>query len=119
MPFDILLYNGGLKATGVPSGISAEIQHYKLKNYANPNYILGKNWHFRGLNANGDYGYVVLETIDFCIQKCRTLTKYMPSQLKGGDIVLAKTDAGHSLMFSFVCNYGTPDTFGRDKKIFQ
>ena len=43
----------------------------------------------------------------------------MPSQLKGGDIVLAKTDAGHSLVFSFVCNYGTPDTFGKDKKIFQ
>lgn len=46
--------------------------------------------------------------------------EYMPSQLKGGDIVLAKTDASHSLMFfSFVCNYGTLDTFGKDKKIFQ
>ena len=43
----------------------------------------------------------------------------MPSQLKGGDIVLAKTDAGHSLVFSFVCNYGTPDTFGKDKKFFN
>ena len=43
----------------------------------------------------------------------------MPSQLKGGDIVLAKTDAGHSLVFSFVCGYGTPDTFGKDKKIFN
>lgn len=63
MPFDILLYNGGLKGAGVPSGISSGIQHYKLKNYANLNHILGKNWHFRGLKANGDYGYVVLETI--------------------------------------------------------
>ena len=113
MPFDIPLYNGGLKAAGVPSCISAGIQHYKLKNYADLNHLLGRDWHFRGLNANGDYGYAVL---DFYIRKCRALTEYMPSQLKGGDIVLAKTDAGHSLVFSFVCNYGTPDTFGKDKK---
>ena len=51
MPFDILLYNGGLKAAGVLSGISAGIQHYKLKNYADLNHLLGRNWHFRGLNA--------------------------------------------------------------------
>ena len=116
MPFDILLYNGGLKAADVLSGISAGIQHYKLKNYADLNHLLGRNWHFRGLNANGDYGYAVLDTIDFYIRKCRALTEYMPSQLKGGDIVLAKTD---SLVFSFVCGYGTPDTFGKDKKFFN
>jgi len=67
MPFDILLYNGWLKATGVYSSIRAGIQHYKLENYADLNYLLGRNWHFRGLNANGDYGYTVLETIDFYI----------------------------------------------------
>ena len=34
MPFDILIYNGGLKAAGVPSSFSAGVQHYKLKSYA-------------------------------------------------------------------------------------
>ena len=72
------------------------------------------------MNANGDYGYAVLDTIDFYIRKCRALMEYMPSQLKGGDsVVLAKTDAGHSLVFSFVCNYGTRATFGKDNRIFQ
>ena len=40
---------------------------YKLKNYADLNHLLGRDWHFRGLNANGDYGYAVLDTIDFYI----------------------------------------------------
>ena len=53
--------------------------------------LLGRNWHFRGLNANGYYGYAVLDTIDFCIRKCRALTEYIPPQVKGGDIVLTKT----------------------------
>ena len=119
MPFDTLIYNGGLKAAGVLSGISAGIQHYKLKSYADLNHLLGRNWHFRGLNAQGDYGYAVLDTIDFYIRKCRALTEYMPPQLKGGDIELTKTEAGHSLVFSFVCNYGTADTFGNNIKIFQ
>ena len=41
MPFDILLYNGGLKAAGVSSGTSAGIQHYKLKNYDDVDHLLG------------------------------------------------------------------------------
>ena len=99
-----------MKAAGVPSGIdtiyasgiSAGVQHYKLKSYTDLNHLLGRNWHFQGLNANGDYGYAVLDTIDFYIRKCRALTagiQYMPSQLNSGDIVLTKTDAGHSLVF--------------------
>ena len=40
---DILLCNGGLKAAGVPLSISAGIQHYKLKNYADLNHLLGRN----------------------------------------------------------------------------
>ena len=43
----------------------------------------------------------------------------MPPQVKGGDIVLTKTDAGHSFVFSFVCNYGMPDTFGKKLKFFN
>ena len=70
----LMIINCGLKAAGVPSCISAGIQHHKLKNYADLNHLLGRDWHFRGLNANGDYGYAVLDTIDFYIRKCRALS---------------------------------------------
>jgi len=65
----------GWKAAGVRSGNKAGIQLYKLKNYADLDHLLGRNWLYRGLNANGDYEYAVLETIDFYIWKCRTLTE--------------------------------------------
>ena len=31
------------------------IQQYSVKAYTDLNHLLGNGWHFRGLNANGDY----------------------------------------------------------------
>ena len=80
--------------------------------------MLGSSWHFRGLNVNGDYGYAVLETVDFCIHKSRSLVEYIPSKVNNNAFARVVNSTGYSLVFSFVCNYGTSDTFGKDKMIF-
>ena len=84
-PFDAVYFNGELKFLGAPSDSKEVpgIQHYTIKHYEDLNPLLGKNWHYRGLNSNGDYGYVVLETIDFCIRKCKPLEEYVPAQEDG------------------------------------
>ena len=65
MPFDNLLFNGGMRNAGIPSVKKGGVQHYELKNYSDLNHLLDNNWHYRRLHGNGDYGFVVLETVDF------------------------------------------------------
>ena len=67
MPFDAVTFNGGLRLLGTESKKVQGIQHYTIKHYRDLNPLLGKNWHFRGLNVNADYGYVILETLDAII----------------------------------------------------
>jgi len=120
MSFDVLQFNGGLKCAGIPSEKKSGIRHYKLRNYADLNDLLGRDWHFRGINANGDYGYVLLDTVDFYLVKSRSFVEYIPSVMKDDTFksVRLKTDTGYSLVFTFVCDYGTDSTFGKDKKNF-
>ena len=118
IPFDILLFNGGLKQKGIPSVKKCGIQHYNIRDYTDLDDVLGGSWHFRGLNASGDYGYAVLDTIDFYIHTSRSLIEFIPSKVNGSTFTSVTTSTGYSLVFSFVCNYGTSDTFGKDKKIF-
>ena len=78
MPFDLIEFNGGLKAVGVLSKTVHGVQHYKINHYQDLNHLLGSCWHFRGLNVNGDYGYVLLDTVDFSLRKARSLVEYFP-----------------------------------------
>ena len=119
MPFDILLFNGGMRNAGIPSVKRSGIQHYKLNNYADLNYLLGNNWHYWGLNGNGDYGFVVLETVDFYMHKARSLVEFKPLKLDDDTFASSKVDTGHSHVFCFVCNYSTCNTFGKDKGFFN
>ena len=66
MPFDLRSFNGGLKLVGVPGKNLVEF-----------------NRHVKGINGNGDYGYVLKETVEFCIRRCRRLTEYVydPSKI--------------------------------------
>ena len=99
------------------------IQHYKIKHYRDLNPLLGKNWHFRGLNVNADYGYVILETLEFFLRKSRPLEEYLPTPSQEEDsgspsTCMSLVDTGYYLTFMFVCGYGTRSTFGKDQKIF-
>ena len=44
-----LLCNGGLKLSGIPSKKVGGNQHYKIMHYKDFNYLVGKNWHVRGI----------------------------------------------------------------------
>ena len=118
MAFDFIQFNGGLKTVGTPFKTVQGVQHFKVRKYQDLNPFLGDSWHFRGLNSNGDYGYVQLETIDFCLRRSRTLVEYFPPQDDGHLPLKSCTDTGYVLCFSFVSNYGTATTFGKDKNIF-
>ena len=116
MAFDILLFNGGLKAAGTPRKVVKGVQHYKIQHYKDLNGLLGDNWHFRAINSNGDYGYVELSTVDFYIHRRRPITQYMLST--DNAMVSEPINTGYCLTFSFVYNYSTMATFGKDKTVF-
>ena len=117
MPFDLLIFNGGLKLAATPGKKSGGIQYYRINNYKDLYPFLGVNWHIRGINGNGDYGYVLKETVEFCIRRCRRLTEYVYTP--GDDTFLKSSiDAGYMLTFSFICGFGNKETFGKDKSIF-
>ena len=118
MPFDIIQFNGGLKAAGVPSKVIHGVQRYKINHFRDLTSLLGSHWHFRGLNKNGDYGYVILETVEYYLHERRPLVEYLPPQSLHENITYKSTERGYALSFSFVCGYGTKSTFGMDRKIF-
>ena len=121
VPFDAITFNGGLRLLGTQSKKAQEVQHYIVKYYQDLNPLLGKNWHYSGLNVNADYGYVIQQTVDFYLCRCKPLEEYIPSQEQDNGspttcVLLVNT--GHHLTFSFVCGYGSRRTFGKDKKVF-
>ena len=124
MSFDILLFNGGLLPTATPSRKVSGVQRYKIRKFSDLNSLLGNNWHFRGLNSNGDYGYVMLETVEFYIRKSWSLSEYIPGVASSvGDSIAngprhVSIDTGYTLTFTFIVGYGTPAIFGKDKTVF-
>ena len=111
MSFDILLFSGGLKKSGVPSRQVAGNQYYKIQCYHDLNPLLGSYWHYRGLNANGDYCYAVLETVEYYIRKGPSLVEYYPGN---GTVSSSQVDTGHVVCFCFIYKYGNGATFGKD-----
>lgn len=118
MSFDLIQFNGGLKEAGFLSRKFRGIERFKIKQYRDLNSLLGKNWHYRGLNANGDYGYALLDTVEFYIFKSKPLTEYHPSGESDSTPQSQTIDTGHTLIFSFVCKHGTHSTFGKDRQVF-
>lgn len=70
------------------------------------------------MNINGDYGYAIMETVEFHLRKCKPLKEYLPPESEEDPVFLSFVDTGYVLNFSFVCGYGTFSTFGKDKDIF-
>ena len=93
MPFDVVMFNGGLKASGIATKVIGGNQHYRIYHYRDLNHLLGINWHFRAINANGDYGYVVKNTVSFYIRKNKPLTEYF---LDDGCLTAKLTQTGYS-----------------------
>jgi len=116
MPVDVLLFNGGLKMAGTPIKMVGGVQYYGIHKYRDINHLLGDNWHYRGLNNQGDYGYAIRNTVQFYVKKYRPLIEYVPSS--NGSTTKCSHDVGYYLHFSFVQGYGNATTFGIDRDIF-
>ena len=117
MPFDQVEFNGGLRMCGVKKKCVRAIQYYSIRRYQDLNGILGINWHFRGLNGNGDFCYVLLNTVEFYLYHRRPLVEYIPKEAAQAPSQ-AVQQMGDALVFLFVRGDGTPDKFGTDKTIF-
>ncbi len=91
------------------------VQHYKIKQYQDRLSSRSK-LAYRGLNSSGDFGYVILNTVDFYIYTAHTLTEYFSSP----SFIPQKSTRhmGHILIFCFIRGDGTPSMFGKDKNIF-
>ena len=119
MAFDYLLFKGGLQTAGTPARCVQGYQRYKIECYSNLDFLLGPNWHYRGVNEHGDYSYTVLDSIEFYLHKRPKLTEYYPSQTVDSETTKVITDTGYLLTFSFVRGYGNGSTFGKDRNIFS
>ena len=60
MPFNFVPYEGGLKARGCFAREYYRTERYKIHQYKDLNTLLSTNWHWCGLNVNGDFCYVIL-----------------------------------------------------------
>jgi len=117
MPFDKLLFDGGLRSLGTLVRTYRGTERYRINHYRDLNPLLGVNWHFRGLNCNGDFCYAILASVQFYVYKRHPLLEYVPST-SGGEPTLQSTDLGYMLVFTFVRGDGTRSEFGKDKNIF-
>ena len=78
MGFYYLLFVGGLQATGIAKTSVRDITRYKIQAYNNLDFLLGTNWHYRAINKNGDYAYIILDSVEYYLSKQPTVVEYMP-----------------------------------------
>lgn len=96
LPYDYFTFVGGLQVCGravkdVRGPTVLGIQHYK-----DLDPILGRRWHIRGLNTEGDFCYAKLEMVFFHLHHRRPIIDY---QVDEGEVRL---DDGYMLVFRFV-----------------
>ena len=61
MPFDRLEFNGGLKQFGAEKRFVRGVQRYTISTFKDLNQLLGVDWHWKGINVNEDFCYVILK----------------------------------------------------------
>ena len=98
VPFDKLLYEGGLKSCGRFRRTYRGIQRYGIAKYSDLNPLLGVNWHYRGLNDVGDFCFVILETVEYYIFKRAPIIEYIPAP---SGVVAETRQLGWTLIFTF------------------
>ena len=116
MPFDRITFDGGLGLCGVKQLFMCGSRRYTISSYKDLNCLLGVDWHVCGINENGDFCYVLLNTLVFYLYHHQPLVEYVPTSV--GTARELKSDCGYALVFSFVRGDGTPERFGNDSSIF-
>jgi len=116
MPFDESTFNEGLGSKGYIHKPAKGISQYKLTHLRDLNELLGKGWHYRGINKAGDYSYVTPGTVRYRLYKRRSITHYVPNS--NGQPMKSHIPQGHMLNFTFVRGNGTPSDFGTNPNVF-
>lgn len=117
MPFDESTFHEGLVAKGYIHMHSTNRRNtrYRIAHYSDLNELLGEGWHFRGINAIGDYCFVVPNTTEYYLCRCRPLVLYVPSS--NGSPVQICSPQGFMLHFTFIRGDGISTDFGKNKTI--
>lgn len=115
LPFDKLLFDGGLAKVGTKKRVYYKQQRYSIKSYKDLDPLLGSGWHWRGLNEAGDFCFVILTTLEYYIKHKKPLKEFFPPTSK---VHSATRDLGYTLVLTFVRGDGTPSQFGTSKDIF-
>ena len=116
MSFDHIAFDGGLGLSGIKKSVMRGSQRYTISHYKDLNRLLGVDWHVRGINENGDFCFVMLNTLVYYLYHRRSLIEYVATSV--GNATKVKRDCGYALVFSFVRGDGTPERFGKDSTIF-
>ena len=66
--FDRVTFEGALAKCGTRKGSGKRVR-YTIQEYKALDSILGKGWHWRGLNQAGDFCYVILDSIEYYLLK--------------------------------------------------
>ena len=77
-----------------------QITCYRIRHYSDLDELLGKGWHFRGLNSIGDYCFVVPDTVEYYLCHRRPIVHFVPNN--DGSPVKVCTPQGFMLHFTFV-----------------
>lgn len=97
MPFDPLVFNGGLRLLGRPTDAQKPRKSvFTIQNYADLKPLLGDRWHIRGVNLRGDFCYVNRDSVRFYLRRKKPLKDYL------GDGQCTLVQGSFVLVFKFV-----------------
>ena len=78
MPFDQKVFSEGLASRGYVYKSTSQIIKHRIYQYSDLDDILGKGWHFRGLNSAGDFSFIVPKTTEYYLRLRRPLCHFIP-----------------------------------------
>ena len=100
LPFDIEVFH-----RLVEKGKSLGNSRYGLQSYSDLSELLGDKWHLRITNINGDFSYVILETVCFYLNHLKPIIDF---DVENSDdstnlrLTPVYIEQGYSLVFKFV-----------------
>ena len=100
VPFDRLIFQGGLKLAGKLVKVVRGEEHYGITQHKDLTPYLGEKWLIRGINAHLDFCAVLAETVTYYLHKKAPINDFLSSETISG---------GYVLIFKFVRFDGVKD----------
>ena len=100
VPFDRLVYQGGLRSAGRLLKVLRGEEHYRISKHEDLSPYLGERWFIRGINAHLDFCAVLTDTVVFHLHKKAPIVDHLSRE---------NIDGGYVLIFKFVRFDGVKD----------